>query len=570
MSTEATGPTDADPWYRVHPPSRGTRAEIARPAPAEQELLLRLSDDGRHGYPRRLALVEVPVVVSGAEARLDVGHGALLHHHRNKLTEAPYLLRAPLPPLPAAAQTVWLALMLFNQEPADTTLSPAEITDRAWRSIVDAFEKRPHLQDWLRSRVSPPERHQPPPAAPAPSPPRRHSGSPAQPEGPARPFAFSMVSCQYPHDVLDRTPLHRPLAAREVGPADIALQRMALRLADAGLPEVQLRLELGDQVYVDATAGLFDPTVLRARFERAYALRNEGYGALAMQQAPTVDVKRLFDDHEIADNWHPGDDDLVRPGGGAELLRRAREHWQREQGSHDGPVAHSAVIGGHDFFFGETRLGRSRRSADTLFDADTQIIDQAQWTALEHWLRETKASAEKGRPRFIATPAIVLPRPKRVARDPGAALEVDSWAGYPASLHRLLHLLWRERHAGVVFLSGDEHLAALATITLDDGQPGSRPLRCASIHSPPLYAPYPFANGRAHEFASQECFAVPHAACTAPGGPPFVAGTLRCKVHTWFPRIGDGFAVVDVRQGVLCVGFHAAATGSVRTRTHRL
>jgi len=314
---------------------------------------------------------------------------------------------------------------------------------------------------------------------------------------------------------------------------------------------VQLLIQAGDQVYVDATAGLFDPTTLRARFDRAYALQREVYGAVELHPVLPSRVECLIDDHEIANNWQPGDTDPAKPKDLDEPLKSGLEAWwdkQRLAGTQEGgsPLWRTLKVEGRHFFLGDTRTGRSARNAINWRAHDTQILDSEQWKALKNWLNETRDSPH---PRFIATPAILLPRPSAVARDAGAALLCDSWAGYPASLHRLLELIMKEQHQNLVFLSGDEHLGAVARVDVED-QRSRKKVTLHSIHSQAMYAPYPFANARQRDFAAHETFDLhPPPSCPA-------AATLRCHVTTRFPPAGDGFAVVSNDANVVSVAFH--------------
>ena len=85
-------------------------------------------------------------------------------------------------------------------------------------------------------------------------------------------------------------------------PAQAWYRRLAQRLEDACAPRSQLLLLIGDQVYVDDTAGLFDadgsddPAASYLLSFRMPALRNV---TSALPSYP------LLDDHEVADNWQP-------------------------------------------------------------------------------------------------------------------------------------------------------------------------------------------------------------------------------------------------------------------------
>ena len=83
---------------------------------------------------------------------------------------------------------------------------------------------------------------------------------------PDGPVSFVAASCQYPAGVLDATP--NRLGGGPVGPADASMRRLAHALDPGhGADRPSLLLLNGDQVYIDSTAGLFDPR--RQRLEGA-------------------------------------------------------------------------------------------------------------------------------------------------------------------------------------------------------------------------------------------------------------------------------------------------------------
>jgi hypothetical protein len=134
-------------------------------------------------------------------------------------------------------------------------------------------------------------------------------------------------------------------------------------------------------------------------------------------------------------------------------------------------------------------------------------------------------------PKFIACPALPLPRHRRAAqpRQPAAALRSDAWDGYPQSLSRVLGHIARERVPNVVFLSGDEHVSLVARVTLRAAN--GEPVVVHSVHSSALYAPFPFANSIDDDLVADEAFRL---------------GDCSVEVHTRFAAPGDGFAVLRV------------------------
>jgi phosphodiesterase/alkaline phosphatase D-like protein len=91
------------------------------------------------------------------------------------------------------------------------------------------------------------------------------------------------------------------------GPADASLLALGDLLNKPDAPT--LLLLAGDQIYADATAGLFDPKVLDERYRIPQERRGESRGAKAVMQRLDLDVHMMIDDHEIKDNWAPNDPD---------------------------------------------------------------------------------------------------------------------------------------------------------------------------------------------------------------------------------------------------------------------
>ena len=368
------------------------------------------------------------------------------------------------------------------------------------------------------------------------------------------PTTFVVASCQYPAGLLDGTPPAAPPG--RCGPADASMLRLAERLQVEPDPNNRserpsLLVLAGDQVYVDATAGLFDPrarvapTASAARgsreIENWLRIPYENWlgsaGALAvLGSAPTL---MMLDDHEISDNWEPlpppadpqadADNEARKSAGAAAYVRYQRN----DVGAKGLPTLwHMREHRGLRFFMGDTRTERQARKAS--FDPLVpRIMSPRQTMALTEWLR-----CEHSQPSFVVTPSMLLPRLRSSARSPRGALHSDGWCGYPGSLHALLALLCREQISNVVFLSGDAHLSFVARATVCDST--GRSIVLHSVHSSALYAPYPFAN------AIEADFEVPDAWCF--DDPCEANLTYRVTVDVapdaWAP--GDGFACLRV------------------------
>jgi cholesterol oxidase len=365
------------------------------------------------------------------------------------------------------------------------------------------------------------------------------------PRGAADNLCFALGSCQYSSGLLEE----------EVATASY---RRLGELLDAATRDARPRalLLVGDQVYVDGTAGLFDPTAGFDRFVRPYEILH--------RLAAVRDVTRrlptymLLDDHEIVDNWEPRADD-VRPDSRMLDGRRSYMDFERAAGpSAEPPIRDSTDpmwyrfdLDGFPFFMADTRTERTVRKIGDfepkrmLSDDHARLMSRAQFEALLEWL-----AVPSERPKFVASPSILLPRhrcaiPTTTRPDgtqsevPARALHSDGWDGYPGSFYRLLGWIAAKRIPRVVFLSGDEHLSCVARATIAPRDGGEATV-VLSVHSSPLFGPFPFANSVPQDLVARDAFDFD---ADVPG-----TGVQRfhCSVQTEFAAPGDGFALLRV------------------------
>ncbi|WP_167772473.1 alpha/beta fold hydrolase [Ramlibacter henchirensis] len=356
-------------------------------------------------------------------------------------------------------------------------------------------------------------------------------------QAPSSTRCFALASCQYPGDILDRTPPRTPEDA-PAGPSDASyLRLLALlegrRAGKAPLPIPEFLVLTGDQIYADATAGLFDARRLDDRYRISYEAFFGARGPRAvLSRLPAV---MQPDDHEIGDNWEPDPDgaferqetERLRQKGIREFLRN---QWDEDcDGGATVKLWRQAPAGGFEFFWSDARTARTPRTAATVGSAS--MLGEEQTAALDKWLADRSVEG----PRFFVSAPMVLPRHLQTrGAATASAIRSDAWDGFPASLHRLLARVYERGTGDVVFLSGDAHVSNVARIEISKvGAPGV--VVAHSIHSSALYAPYPFANGIEEHFAGNEVFEFSHE-----------GAAYRCSVETSFPSVGDGFAVLTV------------------------
>jgi cholesterol oxidase len=334
---------------------------------------------------------------------------------------------------------------------------------------------------------------------------------------------MAVGSCRYPHGMIDSaTNMHW-----QSGPADKSCELLSSKGPD-------LLMLVGDQIYVDATAGLFDPAVSKKVHKGIYRHWLSNPSARRALAGPVVHF--LPDDHEIDNNWTPLNPDLpeackaneAAKNNGLDAFHTYLTGLTSTPDHPYPPLDYQFNHGAVACYMLDTRTLRELRNTGNVATASLRVdpAGSPEFQALNNWLAEHAAQPY---PKVIATPALLLPRLKSTAQSPTSALLSDGWDGYPSSMHHLLQMLWDHQAQQVYFASGDTHWGMHAKAVISDPHWTERDITIESIHSPALYAPFPFANARPQDFAAQETFAV--------GNSP-----LQCAViSTDFAPKGDGY-----------------------------
>ncbi|GAB3092039.1 alpha/beta fold hydrolase [Aestuariicella hydrocarbonica] len=369
---------------------------------------------------------------------------------------------------------------------------------------------------------------------------------------------FVLAACQYAPGMLDRKVAYRAyrrLSARlDACGASATAQTPQSQVTASGTStelKPQFIVLAGDQVYTDASAGLFDPIDRYDRFTATYHKW--------LHQRPVKSVLRrlpsfmMLDDHELKNDWDQSESEL----GEKALLadgKRAYLNFQRNlhqtpniQDLEKTPLWYTFTQQGLDFFMVDSRTERqgrkisardNERPEKAIADLNSaQLMSDEQLRALKDWLLNAPGD---GRPRFILSPSMLLPRRLRSTAGTTASgahpgsIHSDAWDGYPSTLHDLLHFIAEHNLTNLVFLSGDEHLSSTVDIDLTHAGHNTR-TRVHSIHSSGLYSPFTFVNSTPDLFAGHESFQVPG------------DSDLQCEVKTRFYP-GDGFALLTVAQ----------------------
>jgi hypothetical protein len=366
-------------------------------------------------------------------------------------------------------------------------------------------------------------------------------------------------SCLYPADLLNE----------KFG--NQSLTRLAQELNSAELVGLrQYMLIAGDNIYADATGGLFDPPNPRDKYEASYQRLHQSSFWQALNRVHKI---HSIDDHELIDNWEPSANkwqnerlQKIRTLGRRAFLTQTsrRQQAHSEDQLDQQPLYGPHNLNGMPLFVMDTRTERELRQPATI--AEANMISAEQFTALERWLIDGSGAASNAAgsacPRFILSGSMLLPRKLAVAESdsPVAGLRSDGWEGYPRTLGMVLGLIAKHQIRNVIFVSGDEHTSCLTSASV--GIQGQSPVAIHSLHVSPLYSPYVYGAEKRASFA--------------PNGDGFVmntpSGQLEVSgINNRFADIGNGFALLrmtdpDPMPSELIFEFYSATPGSRAVR----
>ena len=327
--------------------------------------------------------------------------------------------------------------------------------------------------------------------------------------------SFAFGCCQYPGGFIDQ-------AVAYASYRDLA-ERLS---ADDGGP--RFIVLTGDQVYTDATAGILDPSIRDGRYILPYNRWLQSRAVrTALRQVPSY---MLLDDHEIENNWEESNADVP-----FDVAIASYQKYQRHLAPDSTQLYFDFDFDEFPFFMLDTRTRREKRD---LLNIDTANIFDGQGTGtqrddLASWIQRPPFD----RPKFIVSPSMLFPRHREAARwdHRASALHSDGWDGYPASLHELVVMAAKSDTEHVVFLSGDEHVGCIATITVRYVEGGIGIEKTMhSIHSPGLFTPYNFANSGVADWTPDTDRQI------NVGGDDFE------YTVTYTPFPGEGFAYINV------------------------
>jgi hypothetical protein len=305
----------------------------------------------------------------------------------------------------------------------------------------------------------------------------------AEPLAPGATLTLLSTTCRYPGFGFEQR-------RSEKATAQMLAQLQTDRAADA-------LLMLGDQIYADATGGLFDTTSPLEKYGGRYQAL---FAAPRFRRlAASLPLYMTGDDHEFTNNWCQ--EDMFQGPAGDAQYRTALGMMHACQYSHS-PYGARAVAPPFDYHM------RIRGIAVYMMDTITMrhvppgnIVEQAQLDSLEKWLK----GVSPGEPKLICTGAVVAPGYTRALDpqgqlDPALCGDYASWQGYAVQRKQLFDLIRLHGGGNVLLVSGDYHCAAQATI-----RHGGK-LVAQAVVVPPLYAPMRYINDSVLDLAALERF----------------------------------------------------------------
>ena len=476
--------------------------------PAEQTLQIGIAPDPQIGVPSYVAIVEVDENEGRYAVRFHGGAG-IVRERWNGYAFGLTSFDVPLSKLGLKTSAGQVLVLFVYDAPLEKHIEP-EALDKLVRDAVEKFLSNTPSDTLRTALVCDAQELQQKVDHP------QSQGDPT--------VTFAIGSCQYPAGAFDKKL------------ASASFSRLATLVDSNDQRKPSFLVLMGDQIYSDATAGLFDPSTSEDRYVLPYEnwLQTDAVRRV-LQRLPSY---MMLDDHEIEDNWEPVQASELEGREALELGRKGYFSYQRLARSqvkarkHTGqPLWHAATPDGLRFFFADTRTDRQARTLAKLDVAS--MIGPDQMSDLKAWLSH---ATESGVPNFVVSSAMLLPRKIHHSDTDTAAYRADSWQGYPATFHEVLAQIANERPRTLVFLSGDEHHSCVARVTVQNLTARTPAVIFHSIHCSGLYSPFPFANGKPADLIKHDSF-------------EFKWGDdeYRCevKVEEDFPAPGDGFATIQ-------------------------
>ncbi len=312
-----------------------------------------------------------------------------------------------------------------------------------------------------------------------------------QPGAPTAPAAVSWLasSCRWPGLPFERQAIDA-LAGQMLGHVD-----------HSDWPVHALVL-LGDQIYADATANLFQ---VQEGDERLAQFYRDAWGSPRTRELlARLPTHLVVDDHEYTDNWRGAPNPMADPVFMNGFEATLAYQWRWTDGSlHLPRVVPGACgtasqargfwrpfrLGPLPAFAMDTRSERRPREGDWKSAA---LVSDEQLQAVKDWML-----AHRDEPKVLCSGSVMGWVQQRHLRAPELCATADSWAAYPATWRALVQFMVEQRIRHTVFLSGDYHFSGAAALTLTSG---GQSVQALSVACSGWNATLPFTNAEPGDF----------------------------------------------------------------------
>ncbi len=304
-------------------------------------------------------------------------------------------------------------------------------------------------------------------------------------QNPETQLSFLAGSCFYPGTPFDNEQSYKAFAG---------MFRHAMA-SDLDLRGVDHVLLLGDQIYADSTANVFDPKAgyekFRSRYRRAW--NRATYPEKSDPQILFSHVPTYFcvDDHEYDDNYQGGlTKDEKKNYDYATTMAWLYQVHQYPWSKVEKVLYHDFESAGYPFFVFDSRM--ERKESDDVISRDDYktLINEGQLERFKAWLRDISGPENSKRVIFLASGSPILPIKKEEVVEPGLLRDGDRLTAYPGFIKELIGAI-REFASDkcVCWLSGDPHISCYAELQLHDGASDKPPVNVLQICSSGIYAP---------------------------------------------------------------------------------
>ena len=300
------------------------------------------------------------------------------------------------------------------------------------------------------------------------------------------------------------------------------------------VPGIDHVLFLGDQIYADSTANIFDPKVIYEKYRNRYRYAFNGrYSKHVFANVPSYFV---IDDHEIDNNWS---------GGSYQHLTQTDRHnkkidikmafkeamnfqmhheinknqetdinigidTQNLSASKPDTITSIPVVENQILNEG-TKFSYNFKSVDRpffVFDTRSQrnhkerncykaIVNEEQIEEFETWLEFNK-DIKSSNILFLASASPISPFSKNFVKHASVGQNFDTLLAYPGLIKKIINLLsTHAKNKKIIWLTGDPHLSSFAKLNLSCNNDH---VDIYNICASGLFAPFPFANSNSHDF----------------------------------------------------------------------